>query len=500
MENSMEPRPPPASEAGTSLAQSNEGSSQRNAPVDMTSERPSHVLSQPLPQPPAFPSNSHAYQLALFHALQQKLARDMVEGGDEVMEQAKAQLKDIQKHKDELSKKIEAQRKKEEAEERLREARRVEGLLQVEHRRTSDTMLSDGNSDQHSHAGDSEGNRSTTASPPDRPMAQIYSGNTSPENLSMVTASDPQPVLPSPSPAAPNRPTSTSRPSLLPRTSTSMHTSLPPATAEATSAQPPYPLPFPPAPPPFTNMAATAVMYRTLMQLRGLPLQGGHPPPPHLPGIHPPMPLPLPPGLMQGRETLIPTSESELMAHLPFTPAAAGGMSRPPPPPPPLRLPSTSATSTVTSGSNKDRQDGQEEQTGDEAKVKEMVENINEVFNHQSEQRYVSFRQEAIERLSLTNRSRNRKSNEAVSSSQHGIDVVGLGEPEGRDAAYLERRRRNNEAAKRSRDLRRQKEQETFIRCQFLERENAELKEKIKNYHSLIVKVTGSKAEDLIGL
>lgn len=47
---------------------------------------------------------------------------------------------------------------------------------------------------------------------------------------------------------------------------------------------------------------------------------------------------------------------------------------------------------------------------------------------------------------------------------------------EGKDAAYYERRRKNNEAAKRSRDSRRQKEQEVAIRCQFLERENASLK------------------------
>ena len=47
---------------------------------------------------------------------------------------------------------------------------------------------------------------------------------------------------------------------------------------------------------------------------------------------------------------------------------------------------------------------------------------------------------------------------------------------EGKDAQYFERRRKNNEAAKRSRDARRMKEQEIAIRRQFLEQENRDLK------------------------
>ena len=45
-----------------------------------------------------------------------------------------------------------------------------------------------------------------------------------------------------------------------------------------------------------------------------------------------------------------------------------------------------------------------------------------------------------------------------------------------KDGAYWERRRKNNEAAKRSRDARRQKEQEIALRAQFLEQENIQLK------------------------
>ena len=45
-----------------------------------------------------------------------------------------------------------------------------------------------------------------------------------------------------------------------------------------------------------------------------------------------------------------------------------------------------------------------------------------------------------------------------------------------KDGAYWERRRKNNEAAKRSRDARRQKEQQIAIRAQLLEQENIHLK------------------------
>lgn len=47
---------------------------------------------------------------------------------------------------------------------------------------------------------------------------------------------------------------------------------------------------------------------------------------------------------------------------------------------------------------------------------------------------------------------------------------------DGKDAAYWERRRKNNAAAKRSRDSRRAKEQEVHIRAKYLEQENSELR------------------------
>ena len=47
---------------------------------------------------------------------------------------------------------------------------------------------------------------------------------------------------------------------------------------------------------------------------------------------------------------------------------------------------------------------------------------------------------------------------------------------DGKDAAYWERRRKNNEAAKRSRDARRMKENEVAVRASYLEQENIQLK------------------------
>ena len=49
----------------------------------------------------------------------------------------------------------------------------------------------------------------------------------------------------------------------------------------------------------------------------------------------------------------------------------------------------------------------------------------------------------------------------------------------GKDSAYWERRRKNNAAAKRSRDARRAKENDIAIRAAFLEQENVELKMKL---------------------
>ena len=50
---------------------------------------------------------------------------------------------------------------------------------------------------------------------------------------------------------------------------------------------------------------------------------------------------------------------------------------------------------------------------------------------------------------------------------------------EKRDLAYWDRRRKNNEAAKRSRDARRAKEEEIALRAAFLEQENLKLRAQV---------------------
>ncbi|XP_034231852.1 protein giant [Thrips palmi] len=66
----------------------------------------------------------------------------------------------------------------------------------------------------------------------------------------------------------------------------------------------------------------------------------------------------------------------------------------------------------------------------------------------------------------------------AADSSNASSPESGAGgdSKDGKDAAYWERRRKNNEAAKRSRDARRAKEDEIAIRAAFLEQENLKLK------------------------
>lgn len=50
-----------------------------------------------------------------------------------------------------------------------------------------------------------------------------------------------------------------------------------------------------------------------------------------------------------------------------------------------------------------------------------------------------------------------------------------------KDGKYLERRKRNNVAAKKSRDARKQREDEIAIRASFLEKENSILKASTRN-------------------
>lgn len=56
------------------------------------------------------------------------------------------------------------------------------------------------------------------------------------------------------------------------------------------------------------------------------------------------------------------------------------------------------------------------------------------------------------------------------------------------DPAYWEKRRKNNEAAKRSRDARRAKEDEIAIRCAFLEQENLRLKYEVSTLRAQVAR------------
>ena len=105
----------------------------------------------------------------------------------------------------------------------------------------------------------------------------------------------------------------------------------------------------------------------------------------------------------------------------------------------------------------------------------------------QSHQKFAEFRESLLRQISRTSSSASSKSgsskvrqstspspSSSVTSCDANIAMSG-----DRDDAYWERRRKNNEAAKRSRDARRAKEQEVAVRAQFLEQENISMKMEI---------------------
>jgi len=63
-----------------------------------------------------------------------------------------------------------------------------------------------------------------------------------------------------------------------------------------------------------------------------------------------------------------------------------------------------------------------------------------------------------------------------ITPQSESTPTSGQGSSQEKDGAYWERRKKNNEAAKRSRDARRAKEQQIAIRAQLLEQENIRLK------------------------
>merc|ERR1712001_381816 len=81
---------------------------------------------------------------------------------------------------------------------------------------------------------------------------------------------------------------------------------------------------------------------------------------------------------------------------------------------------------------------------------------------------YVQFRETMLRQLAST------KGRRRSSSSSHVLDTEETSEQQ--PLNFQDRRKKNNEAAKRSRDTRRAKEDEIAIRAAFLEQENIQLK------------------------
>ena len=93
--------------------------------------------------------------------------------------------------------------------------------------------------------------------------------------------------------------------------------------------------------------------------------------------------------------------------------------------------------------------------------------------NSESLGQYAVFRQNMLRQLAEKKPASSRR--DSSDSSEQGQSLNGQQE-DVKDQAYWERRRKNNLAAKRSRDARRAKEDEIAIRAAFLEQENIQLK------------------------
>ncbi|KAK6633993.1 hypothetical protein RUM43_001598 [Polyplax serrata] len=90
-----------------------------------------------------------------------------------------------------------------------------------------------------------------------------------------------------------------------------------------------------------------------------------------------------------------------------------------------------------------------------------------------SSMRYIEFRRQFLSQLHATNGGNKNMKRPVQSVSPNQVPSSS---GDAKDQAYWERRRKNNEAAKKSRDARRAKEDEIAIRAAFLERENLQLR------------------------
>ncbi|XP_023026069.1 giant isoform X1 [Leptinotarsa decemlineata] len=90
---------------------------------------------------------------------------------------------------------------------------------------------------------------------------------------------------------------------------------------------------------------------------------------------------------------------------------------------------------------------------------------LENILGKESAEAYAEFRSRMLSQVQSCHNVTNKNMRRTQSTSTQSADPV-----------YLEKRKKNNEAAKRSRDARRAKEDEIAIRCAFLEQENLQLK------------------------
>ncbi|XP_011063775.1 PREDICTED: LOW QUALITY PROTEIN: uncharacterized protein LOC105151643 [Acromyrmex echinatior] len=100
-------------------------------------------------------------------------------------------------------------------------------------------------------------------------------------------------------------------------------------------------------------------------------------------------------------------------------------------------------------------------------------------IDHNSNENYAKFREMILQNIKKINKNTSNPKMRRVprSISSPGLPTSTVDE---KDAIYWERRKKNNEAAKRSRDARRAKEDELAIRTSFLEFENAQLRMEVQ--------------------
>lgn len=107
---------------------------------------------------------------------------------------------------------------------------------------------------------------------------------------------------------------------------------------------------------------------------------------------------------------------------------------------------------------------------------------IDATFTYNSSE-YIEFREKMLTYKKINESTPNPKMRRTSKTEHPGLPTSTAEE---KDAAYWERRKKNNEAAKRSRDARRAKEDELAIWATFLEKENTRLKSELTGLYCLL--------------